>query len=158
MRYRTLPLTVTLTVSLFACGSSGGEGGTGPSVDMSGNWSYSATIDQDTETCTVENAPMTVEQNGELIAGTIDMDSIRCGGAACGDAALDRVQIEFGRISGSQIEFEAFAFVHDGDVSANRMEGILLAERAEISGCPQKEGGTGTDIIESGPGTWQATR
>lgn len=156
MRARTAALALATSWVMLACGD---DAGSGPSVDLSGSWTYSATINQPPETCRVESALMRIEQDGDLIAGTIDMDTLECGGTPCGDAALDGVEIRFGRAQAGGVEFEAFAFDHEGTVSAARMEGDLVTERAEISGCVQEGGGTGTDIIESGhTGTWQATR
>lgn len=148
-------LTLVFTAALVACSN-----GTGPEdLNLSGTWNYSATIEQDQEDCRIENAPMTVLQDGSVLSGDLDVGSIQCGDLVCeGDHTLEDVPLESGRHrEDGSLEFTAHFLDHEGTATRDRMEGSLVSERVELS-CALEGGGSGVIIIEGGGGTWEATR
>lgn len=149
-RFALSAFALATTIFLVACGD-----GTGPGeVDLSGTWSYSSTIQQDGDDCRIEDAPMFVEQQDNLLSGTLEIGGFQCGDLVCeGDASIQSVPLEFGQFQEEgTVEFEAHFLTHEGTASSDRMVGDLVASRMELS-C-----GTFVEIIESGPGTWEATR
>lgn len=150
-----IALALAVTFSLVACGDSP----FGPDdVDLSGSWSYSATIQQNGDHCRIEDAPMSVQQNGTLLSGTLEIGAVQCGDVTCeGDATLESVALEAGRHrDAGTVEFDAAFLDHGGTASSNRMEGKLLASRIELS-CSDPDGSF-VILIESGSGTWEARR
>lgn len=155
MPIRFAPLAFVLTLALAACG----DDSTGPEdVDLSGSWTYSATIEQeDAESCRIEDAPLTLEQNGDLLSGTLEIGTIQCGNANC--PTLESVSVNSGRHrEGGGIEFEAFFLDHDGEASPDRLQGDLVANRVELECDNADDDGPFLIVIRNGPGTWEATR
>jgi hypothetical protein len=148
-------LALAVTTLLAACGDSP----LGPDdVDLSGSWSYSATIGQDGGDCRIEDAPMSVRQDGDMLSGTLAIGAVQCGDVTCeGGDTLESVALTSGRHrDAGSVEFEAGFLDHGGTASSNRMEGKLLASRVELS-CSDPEGSS-TVLVESGSGTWEARR
>lgn len=148
-------IALVVTILLTACGDSP----FGPDdVDLSGSWIYSATIQQDGDDCRIDDAPMSVEQEGNRLSGTLDIGAVQCGDVTCeGDAALEAVALTAARHrDAGSVEFEAAFLDHGGTASSNRMEGKLRASRVELS-CSDPNGSF-VLLIESGSGTWEAGR
>lgn len=132
-------VSLLLLVPFLACG-----GSTEPSLDLSGDWSYSAQLSDATRDCQFTGYTLSVGSAAVQIEG----GTIACDGCS---ASIDMGSGNFQQ-DGSEVAFATDVLDHEGTASPTRMSGTVVVDRIEF-GCVDR-----VEILDGVSGTWEATR